>query len=63
MSLRERRLSAATGYEINLTNMGLQVVNAYIYALDHVQEVPLEYKGFSRVIQHTGCLFKLLEVL
>ena len=42
--------------------MRFEIVNTNIDAFHHVQKVGLEDEGFSRMIEHSGCVFKFLEV-
>ena len=37
--------------------------DAYVDTFDHVQEVRLQYQRFTRVIQHSCCMLKFLEIL
>jgi hypothetical protein len=43
--------------------MCFQVVYADVDTLDHVQEVGLQDKRFSGMVEHARSMFKLLEVL
>lgn len=43
--------------------MCFEVIYTYVYTLYHVQEIRLKNKGFSRVVQHSRCVFELLKIV
>ena len=43
--------------------MGLQVIDADVDALDHVEEVCLQDEGLPGVVEHPCGMFELLEIL
>ncbi len=55
--------SAWSNDSVVKTYMRLQIINAYVDTLDHVEEVSLQDERLSRMVEHARSLLKFLEVL